>query len=309
MAARGDKPRTNIQLDLFRLRRARQLFVPNDSTDILITSLEGLGVELSNRAMAIGKTQGLSPAMREYITRAGTLSAAISYASHRLSEVMTRHQLIGWMRHALAYETQPDVFAQASDPKTMRWRIFMGLAIKDFHIDIASLMDALAPVVIQTESKLASKDNDILPGWADIDGRKKRSKHREQLPDELRDIVDSTKRWWPAIRTVRHLVTHRKHDRIIFGNSEDGLLFQVYDRSRSPSILLPQVLYQEGHNVVDFDLYSAFVIAEVVTLLDDLGTAIASKLRVSQTGIAQMSIRVVEKSVAQSIERLAQLTG
>ena len=111
------------------------------------------------------------------------------------------------------------------------------------------------------------------------------------------------------MKEVRDLVTHREHDRIIFGNSEDGLLFQIYDGRRSPTMLLPQVLYPKGHNVVDFDLYSAFVIAEMVMLFDDLGTTIAPKMQIPQESIARMSLRLVEKSVAQSIERLIQLVG
>ncbi|MFC1978213.1 hypothetical protein ACFLWS_08165 [Chloroflexota bacterium] len=62
-------------------------------------------------------------------------------------------------------------------------------------------------------------------------------------------------------------------------------------------------------NVVDFDLYSAFAIAEMVTLFDDLGIAVVSKMHASQEGIALMSLRPVEKSVAQSIERLIQLAS
>ena len=306
MAATGNQPRTSIHLDLSRLHRARKLFAPNDSTDILVTSLEGLGVELGNRAMAIGKTQGLSTAMTEFVTRAGTLSAAINYASHRLTEVMIRHRQIGWMRAMLAYETKTDVFEQVSDPKAVSWRLFMGIAVKDFHIDISSLMDALALVLIQTGSKPVSMDKDRLPGWSDV--RNKKS-YRQQLAHDLLVIIDSTNRWWPAVKEVRDLVTHREHDRIIFGNSEDGLLFQIYDGRRSPTMLLPQVLYPKGHNVVDFDLYSAFVIAEMVMLFDDLGTAIAPKMQIPQKGIARMSLRLVEKSVAQSIERLIQLVG
>ena len=292
----------DIQLDLSRLRRARQLFTPNDSsTDILLTSLEGLGAELRNRAMA---GHGLGPPWDKYMGRAGILSAAISYASHRLTDVMIRHQQIGWMKRALDYEAEPDVFAQVSDPKANSWRMFMGLAVKDFHIDIASLMDALAPVVIQTKTTPISNSKDRLPGWSDIDGSKSKSRHREQLEEDLLVIIDSTKRWWPPVREIRNLVTHRNHDRIIFGNSEDGLLFQIYDHSKSPIILLPQVLYKKGHNVVDFDLYSAFVVAEVVTLFDDLGTAIAPKMQVPQEGIARMSLRLIDKSVSQSIECL-----
>jgi len=292
-----------MKVDLARLYRARELLVTDETTDILLTTLEGLGVELSNRWRSVGQVQGLSQAMQDYLARARAVSDAIIYASERLTEVFIRHRCIDWMRNELAYETNPDIFAQASDPKAQSWRLFMGLAIKDFHVDIGSLMDALAPVIIQAKGKLKSKDKSNLPGWADIQSGTKRS-YREQLAVDLCAAVDSTDRWWPGVKKVRDLLTHRKHDRIIFGNYEDGILFQVYDESRHPKIVLPQVLYGKGKNVVDFDLYSAFILAEVVTLLDELGKIIAPKLQISETGLAQRCLRVVDKSVGQSIERL-----
>ncbi len=194
MAAKVNQPQTSIQLDSSRLRRASELFMPGNSNDILVNSLEGLGAELSNRGGAIGNSQGLTPSIREYVARARTLSGAISYASDRLAEVMTRYQQIGWMRRALAYETTPDVFAQVTDPKAVSWRMFMGLAIKDFHLDISSLMDALAPVVIQTECKLDPKDKDRLPGWAAIESRSQ-GNYRKQLAPDITNIVDRTDRW------------------------------------------------------------------------------------------------------------------
>lgn len=246
--------------------------------------------------------------MREYTTRASTMSEAISYASDRLTDILARHQQIGWMRRTLAYEPEPNVFDQAADPKAALWRIFLGLAIKDYHLDISSLMDAVAPAVIQTEGKLKSSDKIRLPGWdAIIDGTK--GPYRKLLSPDTTKIIDRTeKRWWKGIKEVRNIVTHREHNRIVFGNPEDGLLFQIYDQASVPKILLPQVLYKKGNNVVDFDLYSAFVIAEVVTLLNDLGITIAPKIQISQASFAQMSFRMVDKSVAQSIERLIQLS-
>lgn len=297
-----------MHADSSRLHRVRKLFVSGDSTDILFTTLEGLGAELSNRWMAIGNDQGLGKAMRENVARTKALSEAIAYASERLTEVLARQQLIGWMKSVLAYETNPDIFAQASDPKAQSWRLYMGLAIKDFHVAIGSLMDALAPVVIQVKSELKLEDRVKLSGWAYIQQGPKRT-YREKLPNDLRDIVDSADRWWIAIKKVRNLLTHRKHHRIIFGNSEDGLLFQVYDQSRFPEIQLPAVLYREGNNVVDFDLYSAFVLAEVLTLFDDLGNAIAPKMHIAANNVSQMYLRVVNKSLAQSIEHLIHVAG
>ncbi len=292
-----------IQFELQRLSRAREFFIPGDSNDTLVISLEGLRAELRNRVGAIRGSQELITS----IAHASALSDAISYASGRLSDVMARHQQIGWMRRTLAYEPKPNVFDQAADTQAALWRIFLGLAIKDYHLDISSLMDAVAPVVIQVDNKRKSGDKIHPPGWnALLPGTK--GNYREQLSTDITNIIDrAEKRWWKVIKEIRNIVTHREHDRIVFGNPKDGLLFQVYDQKRTPKILLPQVLYQNAHNIVDFDLYSAWVIAEVITLLDDLGISISLKMQIPQAIFSHMSFRMVDKSVAQSIERLIQL--
>jgi hypothetical protein len=298
-------PRTNIQLDLSRLELAHKSFIPRNSDDILVNTLEGTGAELGNQVIAIARRQDLGFAIDIYADRAGEISAAINYASKRLTELMVRQCQISWMKHALAYAPNPDVFAQFSDRNAVLWRLFMELAVKDFHRDASSLMDALALVAVQTGENRISDDNGRFPNWADVESNKlKLNKRREQISDDLLKIVDGVENWWPGIKAVRDLVTHRKYDLVIFGNSENGLLFQVYDHSKKPMILLPEVLYPKGKNVVDFDLYSAFAIAEMVTLFDEFGITAAAKMQIPRDRIAQRSLRCVDKSVAQSIRHL-----
>lgn len=43
----------SIRLDPIRLHKASELFIPSDSTDVLVNSLEGVGVELGNRVAAL----------------------------------------------------------------------------------------------------------------------------------------------------------------------------------------------------------------------------------------------------------------
>jgi hypothetical protein len=274
---------------------------------MLFTALEGLGVELGVRWRAADHGGNLSQSLSQYVERIRVLSGAISYTSNRFTDILFRQQEIDWKKEVLAYVPKSDVFDQASDPKASSWRMFMGLSIKDFHVDIVSLMDALAPVLIQTESKLKPKDVNRLPGWATIQ-RGTKCSYRKELSHDLCKIIDGTDRWWPSVKEVRNLLTHRKHDRIIFGNSEDGLLFQIYDQTMRPSIELPSVLYRKEKYVVDFDFYSAFIFAELIILFDEIGNAIASKLGITRNNLAQMCQREVVKSVAKSIERLIQAT-
>ena len=293
-----------MEVNQDRVIRARQLFTPNGSNEILSTTFEGLGAELGNRLLVLRSGQGFGEKMPHYHHRVKVLTEAMSYATERLTEVLVRLQAIEWMKDVLAYENNPDPFVQASDPRAIAWRLYLGLAIKDFHVDIGSLMDALAPVIIQAGGELKAKDRERLPGWAAIQKGTDRS-YRQELPDGLLKIVDDTDtRWWTDVKNIRDRLTHRKHDNIIFGDSENGVLFQIYDGAHQPQIVLPLVLYRRGHNVVDFDLYSAFVLAEVLTLLDDLGTIIAPKVNISQSRVAEMSLRQVHNSVGQSIDRL-----
>ncbi len=293
-------------IDLQRLNLIYDRFQIGSSSDVLTTSIEGLGTELNNRYLAIRNSQSLRQPIKDYITKIHALSQAINYMSKRFTDLLIRQQEINWMKQELAYETSPDVFAQASDPKAALWRSFMALAIKDFHIDMSSLMDSLAPVIIQAEGKLKSKDQSSLPGWPDIQNGTKRS-YRTNLSDELQAVIDTADTWWVSIKKVRDLLTHRDHDKIIFGNSEDGLLFQVYDPKRRPQILLPMVIYRKSKNVVDFDLYSAFLFAQVILLLDDLGKIIATKMNISQDITSQNRLRMVDKNIAKSINNFVQV--
>ena len=295
-------------IDLQRLKLIYDRFKIGSSSDVLTTSIEGLGAELSNRYLALKNSQILRQQNKAYIDKIKSLSQAINYMSKRFTDLLLRQQEINWMKLELAYETSPNIFTQASDSKAALWRSFMALTIKDFHIDMSSLMDSLAPVIIQAEGKLKSKDQSSLPGWSDIQKNSK-SSYRTYLSDELQAVIDTADTWWVSIKKVRNLLTHRDHDKIIFGNSNDGLLFQVYDPKRLPQILLPMVMYKKSKNVVVFDLYSAFLFAQVILLLDDIGKIIATKMNISQDIISQNNLRMVDKYIAKSIDNFVQMVN
>ena len=296
-----------MRLDPLRVRRALSLFVSSDRACILYTSLEGLGVEQGNMSATIGRVPGLNKAILNKVERAKALSGSISYVSRRFSDLLMRLQKIGWMKGALAYDPAQDAFDPVEDPTAQHWRMFMALAIKDFHIDIGSFMDALAPVVIQGAGDLKAKDRTSLPGWADIQSGTKRS-YRAALPPELLSVVDDAADWWPAVKKVRDLLTHRDHEKIIFGHPADGLLFQVYDRNMSARISPPAIItYRSRGRVVDFGLYSALVLSELVTLLDDLGRVLGPIVGVDPDRATTMHQRVLPDAVYRSVERLAAL--
>ena len=68
----------------------------------------------------------------------------------------------------LTFDVQPNTFTLPIDPIVLKNINFLGLSIKDFHVDIISFMDSLAPVIIQAESSLKFKNRQNTPGWTDI---------------------------------------------------------------------------------------------------------------------------------------------
>ena len=273
--------------DPSQIQKAKKLIVSTGSGYVLQTSFEGLGAEISNRSIAL-KLMDKNSLNRNWKngTRFQTLSDSFRYASKRLTDILIRLQEISWKRALLTFDVQPNTFTPQIDPIVFNYSNFLGLSIKDIHVDIVSFMDSLAPVIIQAESNLKPKDRKNTPGWPDIQKNSKRS-YRAKMSGDFCTIIDNCERWLLLVKKIRHLLTHRNHEKIVFGNPKEGLLFQVYNQEMQAGIVLPEVLYNSRNNVVDFDLYSAFILSEVFVLIDDLGVLIAQKV-----GIAKKSYGV-----------------
>jgi hypothetical protein len=187
------------------------------------------------------------------------------------------------------------------------WHVFAGLGIKDFHVDMASLMDSIAPVVTQVKGDVAKKAWSSGFSTVQTKGQYRNGKHKDDIPSDICKTIDQTDRWWPVVKEVRDILVHREHQSGVFERPSDGILFQVYEGLHDPQILDQRLMYAGGHNVIDFSLYSAFVLAEVLTFLDELGTQIAAHLNI---GSMVGSLRIGDfKSLVSSLERLASSTS
>lgn len=261
--------RNSSLIDSQRIKRAIQLF-SSDRQTLLMTTYERLAVELAQRLIV---SQQFKKVIHEF-QRIGDLAAYFHYSSFRVSEVFLRLYQIQWMK---------ETFKKTSDSRIL-WNLFAALAIKDFHTDISSTMDSIAPVVIRTKGDIKQKDKKKLPGFPDIQSGTKRT-YREKIPRDILVTIDSTDRWWPTVKDIRDLLVHREHNKIIFGQPTDGILFQIYESLDNPKILETPFLSKVGKNIVDFELYSAFVMGELLVLLDELGRQIASHLGIAEEGL------------------------
>lgn len=197
--------------------------------------------------------------------RADRLARASGYVMQRLSEIFVRLSFLHWLRRQFA-DSEGSEF----------WRAFASLAVKDFHADVASLMDSVAPMIILIDNELKKDDRDKPPSFADVLASSKRT-YRTLLADDVRALVDATASWWPAVKNVRDSLIHRKHYRIVFSNPQAGFYFQVY--SRDDTALIDDAILKAptGTQIVDFSLYSVWVVSEIIYFFDMLGEILAAR--------------------------------
>lgn len=268
--------------DRDRLRCALALFSDGilGERHALITVFESLGNELQLRAMAFRHREPQSA----ILSHANQLARLFTYASFRFTELIIRLEQLNWMQRE---------FCTKSGDEAAPWHNFAALAIKDFHLDIGSLMDATAPAILQVAEGFDAEGQQKLPGFADVqlNGSPRSPKFRESMSQNLLKVVDSTDRWWLPVKRMRDELAHREHNKIVFAGAEQGVLFQIYTSAFAPVLVHPSVLWKHGQNVADFRLYSAAVLSEMFVFLDDLGRCLAAQLKMSVNSLTP-SMRV-----------------
>ncbi|MDP6451758.1 MAG: hypothetical protein QF898_00490 [SAR202 cluster bacterium] len=253
-------------IELNRIRKARGFLHlgKNDGYDLVIESFSILSEELQARAV---KAREHADAPSPYVP----IAAATHFVTAKLMDLLARFEMVDWMAEELS---------QLSDRENIQRQIYLGLAIKDFHVDVFSLLDPLASALSLVSSGLNAETNRRLPGWTAIQSRKSGGVgiHRQNLADDLCQFVDSTDRWLPTVTQIRDILIHRDRLKLIVGDPTDGILFQMPGWTRTRPVLQPVLLHPERPDVVDFELYSAFVVAEILALLNELGQQMAKRL-------------------------------
>lgn len=266
-----------FDLDPTCMKGALALFSPGilGARHSLTMGFESLGLEVETRARVL-KQRGLTAAN---LRDSAQLARLFAYASFRFRELLMRLEFLNWLQR------QCQSSGGAYSPS---WHNFAALAIKDFHVDLGSLMDAVAPVVLQASGADVFGEKK-LPGFADVranGGSPRAERFRKSIDTSLLNIIDSTARWWPSVKRVRDELAHREHNKIVFGEANQGIFFQLYTSESSPTIVDKRLLWPEAENVADFRLYSAAILGELLAFLEALGVALAASLDLSTTRFA-----------------------
>ena len=263
-------------LDKQRIGRARALFVEDRHGEphTFVNVFDCLSAEIQTRAIVIRQQDPLPTNLNSTLQ----IARFFRYASFRFTELILRIEQINWMQRE---------FKTKQGEESVFWNLFAALAIKDFHIDLGSLMDSLAPVVLQATGAFDGQGESKLPGFTDIQkkGSPRAVKFRQSIPDNVLNAIDGTDRWWSAVKQVRNTLTHREHSKIVFSGPNQGILFQIYEPHYAPIVLDHNLLWQSGKDVADFRLYSAAVFAELLSSLEELGIALTETMNMSVDGL------------------------
>lgn len=263
-----------LSVDPDRIRRTISLFHAGSSPDEhkLSTQFESLCSEIVMRAKIMERCQNTSSNSKSL----KVLARLFEHASLRLSDVLTRLNFIDAIQKEFV-EKDIRLFSP--------WNVWASLLIKDFHLDVISLMDSTAAIAIEGTVDLKPKDLERPPDFSDLLPNTKRS-YRSKMPEAVIRMFDSAYiGWYKDVKEVRDILAHREHTKIVFGIPKDGILFQVYESFYSPRILDACFLWPKGNNVVDFRLYSSFIVAETLLFMEDLSTELMMGLSLNSRGL------------------------
>ena len=240
-----------------------------DGYELVIESFTNLSAELQAEAIKSTDHGGKADAPSRY----ALIAASTHFVTGKLLDIFARLEMVDWMNRELS------VLPYGENDQ---YRIYMGLAVKDFHVDVFSLLDSLASAVALASRGLYSENNQRLPGWSTIQLRKSDTQgiQRQNLAEDLCKLMDSTNSWLPAVTQIRDVLKHRDRLSLIAGDPSDGILFQLPGWTRPTPVLESVLLDSKLTDVVDFELYSAFVSAEILALLNELGLRMAAHLGV-----------------------------
>jgi hypothetical protein len=161
--------------------------------------------------------------------------------------------------------------ALLDDYANSMWRTYTGLDIESFHVYLRASMDYISDML----TVLASKPDQVgdKKAWSSyeklLNWEAKSPGNRSRLGVELADLVFSSTQWFSAVCLTRDEIIHRGARTLVFGDPQDGTLFQVH-RAKFQAIIKGNEFLAFKDDVIHFDRYAVLHLAHLVGYLDDL---------------------------------------
>ncbi len=162
------------------------------------------------------------------------------------------------------------------------WRNFVSVDIRQFHVEIISLIDYTAEILRITAKSPpclgSGRYYSDLYEWVAKNGPEK-SKRVKKLGQGAADLVELNS--WPKdLGVIRNVIVHGGSYALVFGEPRNGTLFQVYDIGRFPGRLGENTFLVNQH-VADFELYSAFWLTRLFLFLEDFAAVVGESLKLT----------------------------
>ncbi|HEX4952080.1 MAG TPA: hypothetical protein VF017_01615 [Thermoanaerobaculia bacterium] len=228
------------------------------------------------------------------------LVRAASSVTWRLEELIIRRCYIEWLN---------DHFVGPVRGPSSQRLAFGRLAVRDFHVDLAALMDSVVPVVSAIDDP--SRKRQYWPSFNELfTGR-----GRDLWPPspDVKAFLQGTRGWWPFTCEIRNCMVHRRYSSLVLDDGGGTFLFQLYLTGDNPLVTEPLLRAEVGTDVADFFLYSAWAMAEAIHFLDAVGQLLFRKFKLEEDVLERAhggrEMKLLGRDLDLLLERVATLQG
>lgn len=169
-----------------------------------------------------------------------------------LWNIATAAERLDWMRQE----------AETNAHLRSRWSYYAALDIQTIQVELRSILDYAARVVGLLSGKPGQVPDSFrkLLEWVDS--------QPSRMDPDLRGLLLAQRDWFAEVRLVRDSLIHFGGRMIVFGEPEEGILFQVYGRGFSGMVSGSALMWNS--NVAHFDRYAGLATARILCFLEDL---------------------------------------
>jgi hypothetical protein len=220
----------------------------------------------------------------ENVTESPYVFQHIARDMFNISNLVSRLQ---WMREASVRERE----------LSERWRVYASLDVESAYVQFRSLCDHLGFLIyssfdrIPRQGKYAQSLAKLLIWlW----------QHEQAVEHELVEVLERAglgkpqevseanelnnamvRNWFGHTRAIRNDIIHRGADAFVFGEPQEGILFQVFkDHLRRTIPALPHLVV-DGTDLVHFDKYFSLQMANLLVFTELLSESIMRKLDIA----------------------------
>lgn len=160
------------------------------------------------------------------------------------------------------------------------WMYYAKVDISHFHTEIRSVLDHTA----KTIDIFSSKPGQIPPSFRKL--LENLNRYKNKIDPGIYKLLEEID-WFREIQEVRDSLIHEGAETLVFGEPQEGILFQVYRGSNTKQLIRKQYMHY-NQNVIYFERYAAFYFACLLIFIDAIANEYITKF--NWQGISQPKV-------------------